>query len=444
MDGTIALWYEPLEDQGVNKKTISSLWTISENLKNKNPEIRVHINLWRDIKSDFNFIDFGLLFTDVSQIGKVFLYIPSSVEKEEVFDLGHVLKDSSTRNVVFNDIFHIKRNYDDCFFIEDINNDNRKLVHEMRSSDLNLEKIKLNSGGVNSFGSIISISDSFFDNIRKKYKYVFGKKIDNYVRFRIVLSGKSKNIFTTDDKFSDDGFSILQNVTETTEFRFNERRSYPEDVLDRTKSGSFDIRSIHYFLIRDKKYQIKSQHQNFKKIRYLEDNAWDYYSSVGRNSKSKVHINNQKMMIYQWREYIPDGQMGIESFIAYASFEVTSAKIKSYLIVMLVVGGCGSALANLLLSIINFVFSEKKGVWQDSWGLICFLVGQEASGESVPVIIETHDYVRDQWQTYSRSLIACLIFLVVAFSPLILNKWKKVSFKSIVSSMYKKFISRKQ
>ncbi|OAG75632.1 hypothetical protein Amal_03185 [Acetobacter malorum] len=360
MYGTLGLWYEPCakEETDQNGKVFS-------------PCAEIHVNLWRDVAYKFNFFDFGMLIENIENLDKIFLYIPTLVKKEQICDLGKSLKEGDTLNAVFNDVYNINKEFDGYFLVSKAGSSNigKKIIYEINVDNcIELSEVSIGGG---SRGTILSISCKFI-KFMKESDVKDHNNIKKYIRLRIFLDKNSKNIFTSDDKSSDIGFSISQNLTEVTEFRFNERRSYPPDVLKRSFSGKqFNIKSIYYFLIRNKGYTLKSQHQNFKKIRFLEPGIWDIYASCG-NTKRKILRLNQSMMIYQWRMSAVEGSDGIEDFTAYASFERSRLKFISYIVVLLAFGGVGGAVLNILVDYMKIYMHStgfKEGVltlWNSS------------------------------------------------------------------------------
>jgi hypothetical protein len=109
-------------------------------------------------------------------------------------------------------------------------------------------------------------------------------------------------------------------------------------------------------LIRGKNHQLGSQHQNFRKVRYLEPDIWTTYLSVGQPSKQRLgqKARADGMIIYQWRD-VADSGKSLDDFIAYASFRVVQAKILAYLVAILAIGGVGGAVLNVGIACLHKV-----------------------------------------------------------------------------------------
>lgn len=65
------------------------------------------------------------------------------------------------------------------------------------------------------------------------------------------------------------------------EFRFNEHRSLPQEIIDQMAAQEeyeqFDLRAVHCFLIRESDSHFVMSHADFHKVRLLEDNLWSKY-----------------------------------------------------------------------------------------------------------------------------------------------------------------------
>lgn len=368
MNGTLALWYEsndavpqpggtappsapdiaaPVAPEEAGSSSIeraeaSSTRSADCRTATTQPRLKLHVNLWRDLDKKFNFLDVGLLLTHVEKIDRIYLYLPTHIDSGDVFDLSRALKDVETLNAVFNEVSTLVRDKD-RYFVVTAKPDKLRAIYKIDvSRDISIDPVNV-PGKAN--GTIIALNNCLCRDIVSADE----QNKEHYVRLRIFLEGSAQNLFSTEDRAASVGLALTQDILETTEFRLNERRSFPPDVLQRTADGQFFLESVHYFLIRSRDYQLSSQHQNFRKVRRLEDEIWSSYLSVG---KPKLRTNNRSaegMTIYQWRELAGNGK-SIDDFIAYASFRTGKPRIWTYFIAILAIGGIGSAILNIVLS----------------------------------------------------------------------------------------------
>jgi hypothetical protein len=304
----------------------------------------VHVNLWRDLDKQFNFLDIGLQLQSVDDLGRLYLYFPVDLRANSVTDLSRVMKDESTLKAVFNNVAEVVREEDDFFVISLADDPDTLAIHHVDvANDLTLEPV--NVPGQPS-GTTLTIKSALCKRLRKAVG------VQQYVRLRIHLGGKARNLFTTEERAPGMGLALAQDVVETTEFRLNERRSFPPDIFRRANAGRINLRSVHYFLIRDKRFQLGNQHQNFRKLRHLEADIWKGYLAYGRTSTRASERQAREMIIYQWRD-ISNDPNGLDDFTAHASFRALRHQVSLFIVAALVIGGVGNALLNVVLGVID-------------------------------------------------------------------------------------------
>lgn len=371
MNGTLALWCQRLA---------------SKKGKGEIPSIQLHVNLWRDLDKHFNFLDVGFVIKDVESLERLYLYLPAPIDGNAIFDLSGALSDADTLNAVFNDVALITNQADDHFVVrsgqDEKGEDRLRTIHKLKPED-DIAVDEVNVQGQRC-GTIIALNTALCQRIRD----VRHETYDHYVRLRIYLRAEARTLFTTEDSSRGLGLALAQDVLETTEFRLNERRSYPAEILRRADQGKVNLRSVHYFLIRRKDYQLGSQHQNFRKVRYLEHDIWDSYIQVGfpkGKRRRKSALSAKGMTIYQWREAAEKKAESLDGFIAYASFHTTRSKIWAYILAIFAIGGIGSAVHNVVVAGLQH-FHRESGLPIGGQGMqsliagvmLCFLAASPA------------------------------------------------------------------
>lgn len=382
MNGTLALWYEstadPNPDDQVDARAAADAGTeaggrdktaageravasedtgASEELGASEevggpivpPLVRLHVNLWRDIGKKFNFLDIGFHLEETADLDRLYLYLPAPIEIASIYDLSNALKDADTLNAVFNEVAAVEREADEHFIIK--TDTGRRIIHHVDPArDISVLPVPIPGRPC---GTTITLKSGLCARINNPKN----RAPQHYVRLRIFLHGDAQNLFTTEDGATSLGLSLTQDVLETTEFRLNERRSFPHVILERAGKGQVRLESVHYFLIRSKNHQLGSQHQNFRKVRHLEPDIWTSYLRVGqpalRRWSGKPRADG--MIIYQWRaiarkDKVTNNPVYLDDFIAYASFRIAKDKILAYFVAALAIGGVGSALLNVGLS----------------------------------------------------------------------------------------------
>jgi hypothetical protein len=139
-------------------------------------------------------------------------------------------------------------------------------------------------------------------------------------------------------------------VTETTEFRFNERRSYPDAIARRIGDRVFAIGRIHYFLIRDLEQQLTGQHSPLRNVRRLEPALWTPYlqgEPIRTGTWRAPAKVIRRLAIYHWSTRF-ESDNGPPSFTAFASFRSARVHLSIYAAAIVLLGAMGSVLAALL------------------------------------------------------------------------------------------------
>lgn len=327
MKGTLALWYEPRNPP------------VEERVR-----VELHLNLWRDLPSRANFLDVGMLFDNPEGMQRFYLYVPATLEAEQIGDLSEILK--FTANAVFNDVVELGAEQEGRY--ETVRSGARDTVFRIHPDD-----IELSDAGDAVVGAGTRVT--FRGDLVSRMHRATGR---SYLRFRIRLSGDAEGLFSSEVLAKDRIFLSAAGQLEVTEFRLNERRSYPSRIADRQAEGNFRITRIHYFLIRDLQYQLISQHAPFDKIRRMEAKLWlKYLASAYPEGADRITAElAERLVIYHWKEKERvaanagqeaklDVEGGLSDFIAFASFQTTRTKLILYASMIILLGAAGSLLA---------------------------------------------------------------------------------------------------
>jgi len=322
MEGTLALWYDPIERE------------------REQPSVELHVNLWRDLSADFNFLDIGFRLKSLANLRRFHLYFPVPVRIEHLRDLTDTLRYGDTLKAVFNDL--VTAGTGDAYsYLTELDGAPHLTVHRFDPrTDVQFEPL----AAMPLDGTIVTFGEELCSRMRD------AGPGDHYLRLRVSLDGPSRDLFSSEVASGDWRLNTATGITEVTEFRFNERRSYPEDVARRASNRSFAIERIHYFLIRDLEHQLTSQHRQLRNIRRLEGALWTAYlqgeprsSGTWRAPPSVM----RRLTIYHWSASNKDGP--IEAFTAFASFRAARAHLLLYAIAIVLLGALGSLLASFLI-----------------------------------------------------------------------------------------------
>ncbi len=338
MKGTLAIWYEPVRPaQGAEPSPTAGM----------KPELELHFNLWRDLPSGISVLDVGMLLEKTQDLGRLHLYIPAEVTKQTIKNLSPVLSMRNTLNAVFNDVVRQEGTLSHGYLIRRSNGD-QDAVHSFGPDDIDIAPQDDDIAGA---GTIIAFREGFCRRIAD------APADRSYVRFRISLPGAASDTFSSELQSRDRAFVSTIGQLELTEFRLNERRSFPKAVAELSERKAVRIKTIHYFLIRDLERQLIMQHAPFEKVRRLETGLWaDYLESMGPGRSTRVGTKLQeRLVIYHWKAKetltktasgeVCAEQTGISDFVAFASFRGSTSHLLYYAIVIVLLGATGSALA---------------------------------------------------------------------------------------------------
>ena len=200
------------------------------------PLVRLHVNLWRDIGKKFNFLDVGFQLEETADLDRLYLYLPAQIEITSIFDLSNALKDGDTLNAVFNEVAAIEREADEHFIVK--TDTGRRIIHHVDPArDISILPVPIPGRPC---GTTITLKSALCARINDPTN----RAAQHYVRLRIFLHGDAQNLFTTDDGATSLGLSLTQDTLETTEFRLNERRSFPHVILERAAKGQVRLLSL--------------------------------------------------------------------------------------------------------------------------------------------------------------------------------------------------------
>jgi hypothetical protein len=276
--------------------------------------------------------------------------------------LSGALKDSDTLNAIFNEVTDIERE-EDNYFVTKTGDDRRRAIHHLNTAaDLTVGYVNVPGGAR---GTVIALTSRLCRRIASAPGEL------QYVRLRVSLRDRAKNLFSVTDIASPIGFALNEDILETTEFRLNERRSYPPSILSRATGHEVTLNGVYYFLIRSKGHQLASQHQTFRKARNLEKDIWEGYISFpdGENrAAERAARNSAGMIIYQWRELANEKKNAkLDDFLAYATFRSSKPRIGAYVVAALAIGGVGGAMLNIALSVVRVGFDWMEWARPAAW-----------------------------------------------------------------------------
>lgn len=339
MDGTIALWFEPDAPGDATP-----------------PKLSLHINVWKDISKTYNFLDIGFRLSDAHNLGRFFLFFPADLSSDAVSDLSRVLKFGKVLHAVFNDVVDVAASAE-TYFTTELGGAPFLMIHHLEPmEDIQVERVLMEGGRA---GTTIMFTDTLCSRIRAT------SDLDHYVRVRLKLTDGLDQLFSSEVRSGDWRFASASNELELTEIRINEKRNFPPEITRASRNRFFTIKSIHYFLVRHVEKQLVLQYPEARKVRQLEPALWGpYLNDQPAIEAKRLRTVIGKLMIYHWRVLQPAAkipekaalfrknpepvELGIDDFIVFASFRKAQPNHWIYAVAIVILGGMGSALHQIL------------------------------------------------------------------------------------------------
>ena len=312
-----------------------------------NTKVELHFNYWSLNNGDTNFLDVGVLFTEVGHFDSINLYLPFNKDLIDYKpDLGkRVCENIVLVSAIFNSPakhdghIELKGIYDFSFTTENENNPLRFFTQILPASNDSLGGVEIEgSNHDNEKGCLFKFPSELFSDIKKDS--------ENYFRFRVVLRSNVhrgiSQIYKAKDSFITNHFE----KTEMVDFRVNETRNLPEKIRANLNERSH-LSRVHFFLIREANSEYKMSHSQYSRCRILEDDLWNKYLEEDFSSRK----NQGQMLIYHWKTKKEEDS--IDHFSAFAKFtrrNVTNLNILGILALLVGLSFISSILTNLAWS----------------------------------------------------------------------------------------------
>lgn len=265
----------------------------------KKPKIQVHVNLWEQNICDGErgevCFDFGFLIHYMDNIEKLNLYCPFSIEKSDVLDLGEKIHQHlKLVNTIFNEDYkptEIAPRYLSVQVPEDRKTELKEnfLIYQLNESNFTVSDVDGKTGRVLSLNLADVVpqeSHDHYDELKKFQRYYFRFRIFVDVSALKMISHRQKNISPFQDAFIE---------TQVIDFRLNNLRSCNASIGDKFAKGAhFDIRSIHYLILRSVSDEIICHRSDFSS-RLLEDELWSDYIEGLKENIVAYHFKSQNV-----------------------------------------------------------------------------------------------------------------------------------------------------
>ena len=267
-------------------------------------EIDIHVNLWgvnaqRSENAPVMVFDFGFMVKNIKSVSRIIMYCPFHIGSVE--DLGgRLFQKTDLIEAIFNE---------DCEVSSRIHPNRIKITKKgdsFKSSGANNTEFmlyKLNE-------SLISFSDqNEYGRIEINVENILSENEGNLLNinrvstyyFRIRIFPKTNEpIYIL--KRENESINLLQDsslrTTEIVDFRINDFRSITEDIKEEVfRLNTFDIKSIHYLIMRSSTDEFISSSDKYKS-RLLEREVWKDYIKLNDSDVIAYHFKEVKVSDY--------------------------------------------------------------------------------------------------------------------------------------------------
>lgn len=320
----------------------------------KKVEAKLNFNLWANCEFQEDgeqCLDIGILTKTTKNIKQLFFFVPFSVSLSNIEDLGCKFKDSLP-SALFNENLSVKSVNNKLIPLEnDLDPSKNFYTYTLK------DEIKLNEGfdeNIYENGTILCID--LYDE--KTKKSLFSALDDNsdtiYFRFRIKNVDFSEMLCSFEPRTK--SFQNYFNSTYTIDFRFNNKRSLGENLLQKLSLyDRFEIKSVHFLLITKTSVNLLTTEDCSP--RKLEKDVWNDY------------INNpstDNLIAYHYKKTFE--KYNNESVDFFIKYNVEKAVFGKYFAVTVLIGALGSIIGNFLWNLpcyltrlIEFIIKSSQG-----------------------------------------------------------------------------------
>lgn len=318
-------------------------------------EIEAHFNYWRLTgdrsfsKRRFSgspvkdFIEIGVLIDDIQQIDSLCLYMPMTIEREQVSDCSVKLASAEFAQGIFNEVITVTApapGGPQCVVLHDQGNAIFTRVHCFTPGPSGLDATEL-ALAIQNDGTVITIMPAAIQGACGH-----APPAKTYFRLRIYLgAGKKSNPFVKIIRPVDQRFQSGYDEIEYIDFRMNEARTLPPAIeqrmrADRLKGGAVAFRLVAFLTAVPVHSELSVSNTPSHKMRLLEP-VWNGYVPSGIP---------KGMVVYHWKK-LPEALKPIADFSAFVKLQTrrTSRKILwTYLVIAFAIGLLGNWTAELI------------------------------------------------------------------------------------------------
>lgn len=318
-------------------------------------EIEAHFNYWRIAgDKDFvrkstvpveDFVEIGVLVSDVHQIDEICLYIPTIISRTRIADCAPYLAKAEFAQGIFNEVLAITApaaGGQQCIILHNQANTVFARVHSFATGTTGIDPSELKIVEQHGGTTLIITAAA----VHEACNYA-APLAPTYFRLRIHLQeGREKNPFVKviqpRDRLFQSGFDEIEYI----DFRMNEARTLPTMIeqtmrTDRIKGGLVSFKLVAFLTAVPVYSELSVSNTPSHKMRLLEL-SWNTYIASGIP---------EGMVVYHWKR-LPELNKPIRDFSAFVKLQTRRSDRKilaKYLVIAFAFGLAGNLAASALL-----------------------------------------------------------------------------------------------
>lgn len=312
-----------------------------------------HVNLWHfsDAKRR-DFIEIGVMPSDPSALSTIRIFVPFSLRREDIEDLGPEFASTDLAQGIFNETLSSTRKPSGKSVELKIGSKTYCHVHLFSPVNGAIDPSELDVADKDG-GTLISITSVALASLAKQCS---GDPETGYFRLRLLPHRHDTRPFVTSIKPKDRAWASGFEEIEYIDCRLNEARTLPTSIeasADAAPHGIAGISRIVFLAVVPVTSSITSSHAEWHKSRLLETQIWKDYVPHGLEDG---------MVVYHWRKEFKDtAQSSLQGFSAFVKIQTRKSSltiILVYILIALTLGVVGS----LTASIVQWWFTRAGGL----------------------------------------------------------------------------------
>lgn len=299
---------------------------------------QLHVNIW-EVDNSY-FLDIGVMIRGWTKFKFIQVDLPWEINRADISDLGTRLKGEKSVAAIFNEVVHYDGRAGGNYAVVKFERNgvccSQFTLLRLNSQFVKVDKIYLSGG---------EVSSRIMIEIPRPQKALEEGGEYAYVRFRV--RNVPRGVYTQVFKQHDSGLISSTTETRIIDFRINERRGVPDELLSSNKPVEFPrFNKIHCFITVDRQQDCVSHSKSYKGFRSLfDENIWNEYIQLDVLKRAGRRNSVRNYLGHQWSS--SESENGVTDLVVLGRFTRTiSGWIRSlgFVALGLIFGAAGNGI----------------------------------------------------------------------------------------------------